>query len=110
MEIWPNFFIVGAEKAGTSSLYEYFKKIPEIYMSPFKEAGYFSHHDPFDNSNQESIQDKKKYLNLFVPDKDEKIRSSGIPDEKPRNNIIITLGCNIARRLSPQECVRLDLI
>lgn len=39
---WPNLFIVGANKAGTTSLYEYLKNVPEIYMSPIKEPSYFS--------------------------------------------------------------------
>lgn len=38
----PNFFIVGAAKAGTTSLYEYLKTHPEIYFSPVKEPNYFS--------------------------------------------------------------------
>lgn len=37
----PDFFIVGAPRSGTTSLHEYFKKIPEIFMCP-KECGYFS--------------------------------------------------------------------
>jgi hypothetical protein len=41
-EIWPNFFIVGAQKAGTTSLYFYLKKIPGVYMSPVKEVFYFT--------------------------------------------------------------------
>jgi len=39
---WPNFFIIGVEKGGTTSLYEYLKNIPEIFMSPEKEPWYFS--------------------------------------------------------------------
>ncbi len=38
---WPNMFIVGAMKSGTTSLYEYVKQHPEIYMSPIKEPSYF---------------------------------------------------------------------
>lgn len=41
-EIWPTFFIVGAAKAGTTSLYSYLKQHPQIYMSPMKEPHYFS--------------------------------------------------------------------
>ena len=37
----PNFFVIGAQKAGTTSLYEYLRQHPEIYMSPVKEPGYF---------------------------------------------------------------------
>lgn len=38
----PNFFIVGAPKAGTTSLYHYLAQHPDIYMSPLKEPTYFS--------------------------------------------------------------------
>lgn len=38
----PNFFIAGAPKAGTDSLYYEFDQHPEIYMSPIKEPCYFS--------------------------------------------------------------------
>ncbi len=38
----PNFFIVGAPKAGTTSLYHYLDQHPEIYMSPIKEPNYFA--------------------------------------------------------------------
>lgn len=37
----PNFIIIGAEKAGTTSLYHYLKKHPQIYMSPEKEPFYY---------------------------------------------------------------------
>jgi hypothetical protein len=38
----PNFFLVGAPKAGTTSLYRYLDQHPQIYMSPIKEPHYFS--------------------------------------------------------------------
>src|SRR5215469_12354579 len=38
----PNFFIAGAPKAGTTSLYHYLDQHPQIYMSPIKEPSYFS--------------------------------------------------------------------
>jgi hypothetical protein len=37
----PNFFIVGAPKCGTTSLWSYLKGHPEIYMSPLKEIYFF---------------------------------------------------------------------
>jgi hypothetical protein len=37
----PNFFIVGAPKAGTTSLHAYLAQHPQIYMSPLKETHYF---------------------------------------------------------------------
>ena len=38
----PNFFIVGAAKAGTTSLYNYLVNHPEVYLSPIKEPNYFN--------------------------------------------------------------------
>jgi len=63
MERWPNFFIVGAPKCGTTSLYEYLKQTPGIYMSPVKEPHFFSRMELYQNYNV--IRDKKKYLALF---------------------------------------------
>ena len=38
----PNFLVVGAGKAGTTSLYRYLSQHPGIYMSPVKEPSYFA--------------------------------------------------------------------
>ena len=38
----PNFFIVGAPKAGATSLYHYLGQHPQIYLSPVKEPCYFA--------------------------------------------------------------------
>ena len=37
----PNFFVVGAQKAGTTSLYYYLDQHPQIYMCPRKEPHFF---------------------------------------------------------------------
>jgi hypothetical protein len=37
----PNLFIVGAAKAGTTSIYKYLSEHPDIYMSPIKEPNFF---------------------------------------------------------------------
>jgi hypothetical protein len=63
-EIWPNFFIVVAQKAGTSSLYFYLKEVPEVYMSPLKEPFYFAPY-AVHNSASDIIRDEKEYLRLF---------------------------------------------
>ncbi len=68
LEKWPNFFIVGAPKAGTTSLYEYLKQIPGVYMSPVKEPNFFSQVP----QGGFKIKDKKSYLNLFKGVKNEK--------------------------------------
>ncbi len=39
----PNFFIAGAPKAGTTSLYHHLNQHPDIFMSPVKEPFYFSY-------------------------------------------------------------------
>ncbi|MDY7022114.1 MAG: sulfotransferase, partial [Cyanobacteriota bacterium] len=38
----PNFLIVGTTKGGTTSLYEYLKQHPQIYMSPMKELRFLA--------------------------------------------------------------------
>jgi hypothetical protein len=38
----PNFFLVGAPKAGTTSLYYYLDQHPQIYMCPIKEPNFFA--------------------------------------------------------------------
>jgi len=70
MEKWPNFFIVGAPRSGTTSLYENLKKIPGIYLSKIKEPEYFSPNCSKRNKIVR-IVDKKKYLTLFVDVNDE---------------------------------------
>jgi len=72
MPVWPNLFIVGAAKAGSTSLYNYLKNIPGIYMSPIKEPNFFAemtHNNPV----WSTIDDKEKYLRLFHKVRDEKI-------------------------------------
>ena len=66
---WPNFFIVGAPRAGTTSLYSYLKEIPEIYMSPEKEPNYFN--SPNSKIIGLNNPKTKKYLKLFENAHDE---------------------------------------
>lgn len=67
---WPNFFIVGAPRAGTTSLYEYLKRVPGVYMSPIKEPRFFSSKDP-QVPHMRPIRDERKYLRLFQGVQDE---------------------------------------
>jgi hypothetical protein len=56
----PDFFIAGAARSGTTSLWRYLLQHPSIYMpdaSGEKEPGYFSSLRPF--------QDRRRYLSLF---------------------------------------------
>lgn len=65
--MWPNLFLVGAAKAGTTSLYEELARHPAIYMSPIKEPHFFSQIRP--SPEREAffphISDQGEYLALF---------------------------------------------
>jgi len=112
MEIWPNFFIVGVGKAGTTSLYNYLSKIPQIYMSPVKEPNYFNQLTK-SNKNQKIDMAKKKYLSLFSNVKNEKIvgecsisylTTSEVPalihKQVPKARILISLRDPVERAFS----------
>lgn len=64
---WPNLFLVGAAKAGTTSLYEELAQHPAIYTSPMKEPHFFSRIEPA--SRWEAffphVTDEDEYLALF---------------------------------------------
>ncbi|MGC2636777.1 MAG: sulfotransferase [Acidobacteriaceae bacterium] len=40
--IWPNFFVVGGQKCGTTSIYEHLKKHPQVFVPEKKEPGFFA--------------------------------------------------------------------
>jgi hypothetical protein len=65
--VWPNFFIVGAAKAGTTSLYRYLRQHPQVYMSPVKEPNYFSRLAELNGPQRfvETVTDRDAYLALF---------------------------------------------
>jgi hypothetical protein len=69
--VWPSFYIVGAMKCGTSSLYAYLKKHPMAFLSEMKEPHYFLSHltSPSGNGcitkDDNCIGDESKYRDLF---------------------------------------------
>jgi len=71
---WPDFFIVGAAKAGTTSLYAYMRQHPEVFMPDLKEPHFFSGVRATDDQSVyvQSIADEDEYLRLFLPGKDYK--------------------------------------
>lgn len=79
MKTWPNFFIVGATRAGTTSLYEYLKKIPSIYLPSIKEPSYFATLIDESQLFTKPIHDKEKYLKLFQDVKNEKAIGDASP-------------------------------
>ena len=71
-----DFFIVGAPKAGTTSLYHYLNEHPKIIMSKEKEPDYFSH-EALKNQNiyyyNMQIDTEEKYHSLFNLERDDSI-------------------------------------
>jgi Sulfotransferase family len=45
-----DFIVIGAQKAGTTSLFEYLKRHPELSVPPGKEVPYFSHDEEYGSS------------------------------------------------------------
>lgn len=68
----PTFFIVGAPRSGTTSLYEYLKAHPEIYVAPYKEPHFFATDLKPVNPWLARLRQKKHYLALFEQVKNEK--------------------------------------
>jgi hypothetical protein len=77
---WPNFFIIGAGKAGTTSLYYHLRQHPEIFMSRYKEPKFFAlegHPLDFNGPHDERIRrgtttDLADYLELFEAAREQK--------------------------------------
>jgi hypothetical protein len=99
---FPNFLIVGAPKCGTTSLYEYLRQHPDVYMSVPKEPRYFPCFgvvpgDPV-------VRDRAEYKQLFDAARTERaigeaspqyLHGPGAPEqiaaELPDANIIVSL-------------------
>jgi hypothetical protein len=60
---WPNLFVVGAAKAGTTSLWRYLGAHPAIFMARSKEPHFFS---GFDEELFPVVHDEASYLRLFA--------------------------------------------
>lgn len=69
----PNLFIVGVQKAGTTSLHYYLDQHSDIYMSSPKELHMF---DNYDDISEEKLSD---YFNLFSDGASASIRGEATP-------------------------------
>lgn len=58
--VMPNFLIVGAAKAGTTSLVHYMQQHPQVYFSPRKEPRFFA----FDEGEQLNFSGPNDYLTV----------------------------------------------
>lgn len=63
--ILPNFFIVGAAKSGTTSMYRYLEQHPDVYMPSFKEPHWFARVKPSSGLIVHSVTSEDEYLQLF---------------------------------------------
>ena len=63
-EILPNFLVVGAAKAGSTSLYHWLKQHPDVFMPKWKEPCYFV--------NNYGVGEWEEYVSLFQPGRDKK--------------------------------------
>jgi hypothetical protein len=67
-EIWPNFFLVGAAKAGTTSIYAYLSQHPEIFFPAFKEPHFFTQVRPAPEQRFliNAVTKRSAYLRLYA--------------------------------------------
>ncbi|MGB0429098.1 MAG: sulfotransferase family protein [Bacteroidia bacterium] len=80
--MWPNFIIIGAGKSGTTTVYEYLRQHPQVFMSSVKETNFFALEGKqvkaVDDSEGQmehypwAINNEIDYLNLFSEVKSEK--------------------------------------
>jgi len=63
----PEFFIVGAPKCGTTTLYNWLKEHPDLFLPQQKEPHYFAQNL---SDRYCRIRDKESYLDLFSPASD----------------------------------------
>lgn len=66
----PNFLIVGAAKAGTTSLFDYLSQHPEIFLPELKESKYFTYTTDYagpgsERLNKRVVKTEQDYLSLF---------------------------------------------
>jgi hypothetical protein len=68
-QIWPNFFIVGAVKCGTTSLWDYLQGHPQVFFPTLKEPYFFQSKLPDPRITTklayEYIGQQEEYLELF---------------------------------------------
>lgn len=70
----PDFFVVGAAKAGTTAVYHWLGSHPDVFLPPVKEPGYFAYaggqatpsSGPYDpDYTRQIVSDEKSYAALY---------------------------------------------
>jgi len=110
--MWPDFFIVGAPKAGTTSLYEYLRNSEKVFMPEIKEPNFFCQSIDPKHFIFKPIRNEKKYCSLFKKNDNVKFGESSvwylidpktpklIHEKAPNAKIIIMLRNPIERSFS----------
>ncbi len=64
---WPNFYIVGAVKSGTTSLYAYLQQHPQVFLPAMKEPHYFTQPRPAPEQAHhiQYVASEKAYIRLY---------------------------------------------
>lgn len=84
----PNFLVFGAAKSGTTSIYKYLEQHPDVFMSSFKEPGFFAFEGETPTLNGPGAQkwvDKwvvtnlESYQKLFAEHQEEKAIGEASP-------------------------------
>ena len=97
MALTPNFFVIGAPKAGTTSLFKQLSRHPDIFLSPIKEPNHFcADLHPFAGSsslNDRLPLDMESYLSSQIR---EPIQSAWITDRDQYCRLFDSAGCESA--------------
>lgn len=79
-EPWPNLFIPGAPKCGTTSLHRYLAQHPQVFMSDPKEPHFFDATWEQTSQDPQAFEEAKAdYLALFEPGREAQVRGESTP-------------------------------
>jgi hypothetical protein len=96
---WPNLFVVGAPKAGTTALWRYLGAHPDVFMSPQKEPRFFAR-----SPRLPAVEDAETYLGLFSEAQRERFRGEASP-----NYLFPEYVPEAIRRVSPEARIVISL-
>ena len=110
----PNFFVVGAPKAGTTSIYSYLRNHPQVFVPKIKELHFFSYPEVTDTYYKVYFcKSLKEYLSFYSSAKNVKIigdfspsylynkcAASRIKKFNPSSKILIMLRDPVERAIS----------
>ncbi len=102
MTQWPNFFVAGAPRCGTTTLHDWLPSMPGVFMARIKEPNYFSRRVIGDEHPMvRPIRRDREYLRLFSDAGDARIVGEATPFylEDPEAPVEISRKCPEARVL-----------